>query len=288
MAQQASLSLASVNFENRPARRMSHRSAVALFVLCSVPILPMPDVRSAEKASTSTESSLSRAFTDKQKGVFFANLSASQWNLHLGTGTKFAPLGTRDEAGWRLMLTSGTKFRERDPLIAGRFNRSEGGRVLAGYEGRIGNMTVSAFAGASLSVASPFEQGLTNRASRFGAVGLLEVWQNWPSRQQIPSGFTAATVLVDSAEGSAFFRVRHGVDLGFHGIAIGPELSISAGEARKWRSVTIRDNWLKARAGLHIHGLRLGRLGLSVSGGYEFRRGEKGSPYGELTTLWFY
>ena len=229
-----------------------------------------------------------RAFRDTEKGVAFATLGASQWSLHLGSGSKFAPFGSRDAPGFRMMVTSGTKFRERDPLVIGRFNRAEGGRILGGYEARFGSLTVSAFAGVSLSVASPYEQVLSRRASRLGGAILLETWQSWQSGQWLSSGFTAATLLVDSAEESAFIRLRHGFDLGFHGLALGPEISLSAGSERKSARLVARDSWLKTRAGLHLHGLRYGRLGATLSGGYEFRRGEKGSLYGEITPLWYY
>ncbi len=226
--------------------------------------------------------------TPKKVGVAFVNVSASDWEFYLTSGAKLAPFSGLDKPGFRLLYSLGTKIREQDPLVIGRFNRFAGGRVLAGYEWHWGPLSVSAFAGASLSLHSPWERAVTRYKGRLGAAGLIEFWQNWNNHPTVPNGFTSGTLVLDAAEGSAFIRLRHGFATGWRNTAIGPEVSLSTGAQRSVGAVIGRDSWLKTRLGLHANGLSFGNFGLNASAGYEWRARQRSSAYAEITALYSY
>jgi hypothetical protein len=234
------------------------------------------------------ESGLQKLFKDGQAGVAFFNASFARTDVTLNAGVKFAMFGPRHEPGFRALISAGTKFRERDPLMAERFNRFTGGKVLVGYEWHHAGWAATVLAGASLIMSTPADQSLTRREHQFGGAVLVDLWRSWQPDDGIPAGFTALTLVGDQAEESVFARIRHGFTVHTSGLAIGPEASVSAGRERKSGTVVTRAEWVKSRLGAHMTGLRFGPLGLNLSAGYEFRRREKGSPYAEFTTLVFY
>lgn len=227
-------------------------------------------------------------FRDRHQGVVFTGISASSWELHVSSGVKGALFSKREEPGWRLLFTTGQKFRERDPLVVGRFNRFDAARLLVGHEWQRDGLAITAMAGASLSILSPWEQAFTGYQARLGVTGLLEFWKNWTPDGPMPAGFSSLTLIADAGESSAYLRLRHGFSTGFRSLALGPEFALSTGGRRYFGPIVLRDSWLKARLGLHATGLMIGRFGVNVSGGYEFRSRQRGSPYGELTALWNY
>jgi hypothetical protein len=227
-------------------------------------------------------------FRDRNVGVAFNSLSATQWGTNFTTGAKVALFSKRDQTGPRLVFFSTEKLRESDPLIVGRFNQYAGTRVLGGYEWNLDGLVVSAYGGASLVMHSPWERAVTRYDARLGVAGMLEFWKNWQPGRAIPEGFTAGTLMLDAAERSAYFKVRHGFSTGFHGIAIGPELSVSTGARNVVGRLVARDSWLKTRAGLHATGFRFGQLGINLTAGYEHRNRERGGAYAEATVLWYY
>lgn len=224
----------------------------------------------------------------KRIGVTFVNVTAADWEFYVSSGAKLAPFSGLDAPGFRLLYALGSKLRERDPLILGRFNRFAGGRVLAGYEWHWGSLAVSAYAGPSLSYNAPFERAVTRYDARFGAAGLLEFWQSWNGHAIVPDGFTSGTLVLDAAEGSAFLRLRHGFATGWRDTAFGPEISFSTGSRRSAGGVIGRDSWSRTRLGLHANGLNFGNFGLTASAGYEWRLRDRASAYGEITALYHY
>lgn len=227
-------------------------------------------------------------FRDRNIGVAFNTLSATQWGASFTTGAKIAFLARRDQTGPRLLFFSTEKLRERDPLIAGRFNQFAGTRVLGGYEWHREGLVVSAYGGGSLIVHSPWERAVTRYHARIGVAGGLEFWKSWQAGSALPEGFSSGTLMIDAAERSVFLRLRHGIATGFNGIAIGPDLSISTGSRIAVGGLVARDSWLKTRIGLHATGFRFGQLGLNLSGGYEHRNRERSGGYAEATMLWYY
>lgn len=224
----------------------------------------------------------------KRIGVTFVNVAASDREFFLSSGSKVAPFSGLDASGFRLLYTLGSKFRERDPLILGRFYRFTGGRVFAGYEWHWGSLAVSAYAGPSLSFHTPFERAVTRFDARLGAAGLLEFWQSWNSHAIVPDGFTSGTLLLDAAESSAFLRLRQGFATGWRDTALGPEISFSTGSRRSAGGVIGRDSWRRTRLGLHANGLNFGNFGLTASAGYEWRLRDRASAYAEITALYHY
>ncbi|MCA3641457.1 MAG: cellulose biosynthesis protein BcsS [Methylobacterium sp.] len=224
----------------------------------------------------------------KRLGVAFISTSASDWAFYLTSGAKLAPFSGLDKPGFRLLYSLGTKFRERDPLVIGRFNRFAGGRIFLGHEWQIGALSISAYAGPSLSLHSPRERAVTRYEGRLGAAAMIEFWQSWNNHPTLRDGFTSGTLLVDAAEASGFLRLRHGFSTGWRNTAIGPEVSFSAGRQRSVGGVIGRDSWLKMRMGLHANGLTFGSFGLNGSAGYEWRRRERSSAYAEITALYHY
>lgn len=224
----------------------------------------------------------------RQHAVAFASVSASDWEFYLSTGAKLAPFSGLDRSGFRLLYSFGTKIREQDPLVIGRFNRFAGGRVLVGHEWQWDSLSVSGYVGPSLSVHAPWERAVTRREAKIGVAGLLELWKSWHNHPAIPDGFTSGTLVMDSAESSAFLRLRHGFATGWQGTALGPEVSFSAGTKRSVGGVVARDAWFKTRVGLHANGLSFGNFGLNGSAGYEFRAKQRSSAYAELTALYHY
>jgi hypothetical protein len=227
-------------------------------------------------------------FRDRNIGVVFNNLSATQWGATVSSGAKVAFFSRRDQSGPRLLFFSTEKLRERDPLIVGRFNQFGGTRVLGGYEWHGDGLVLSAYGGASLIMHSPWERAVTRYHARIGVAGGLEFWKNWQAGASLLEGFSGGTLMLDAAERSVFLRLRHGIATGFSGIAIGPDLSISTGSRIVVGRLVARDRWLKTRVGLHATGFRFGQLGLNVSGGYEHRNRERGGGYAEATMLWYY
>ncbi len=224
----------------------------------------------------------------KKFGVAFVNVSASDWEFYVTSGAKLAPFSGLDKPGFRLLYSLGSKLREQDPLVIGRFNRFAGGRVLAGYEWHWGSLALSAYAGASLSMHTPWERAVTRYEGRLGAVGLIEFWQSWNNHPTLPNGFTSGTLVLDAAEGSAFIRLRQGFATGWRNTAIGPEISVSTGIQRRVGWLIGRDSWLKTRLGLHGSGLSFGNFGLNASAGFEWRVKQRSSAYAEITALYSY
>lgn len=227
-------------------------------------------------------------FRDRNIGVAFNSLSATQWGATFTTGAKVAFFARRDQSGPRLMFFSTEKLRERDPLVVGRFNQFAGTRVLGGYEWHREGFVFSAYGGASLVMHSPWERAVTRYHARIGVAGGLEFWKNWQAGAAMPEGFSSGTWMFDAAERSLFLRLRHGIATGFHGIAIGPDVSISTGNRIVVGRLVARESWLKTRIGLHATGFRFGQLGLNISAGYEHRNRERGGGYAEATMLWYY
>jgi hypothetical protein len=227
-------------------------------------------------------------FRDRNIGVTFNSLSATQWGATFTTGAKIALLSKRDQTGPRLLFFSHEKLRERDPLVSGSFNQYGGTRVFAGYEWLLDRLVVSAYGGASLAMHSPWERAVTRYDGRIGVAGMFEFWKDWPARGIAPASFTSGTVMLDAAERSAYIRLRHGFATGFSGIAIGPELSVSSGSSVIIGGRIARSSWLKMRLGLHATSFRFGQLGVNLSGGFEHRNRERNGAYAEATILWYY
>jgi hypothetical protein len=227
-------------------------------------------------------------FRDRNIGVAFNGLSATQWGATFSTGAKIAFFSRREQTGPRLLFFSTEKLRERDSLIVGRFNQFGGTRVLGGYEWHREGFVFSAYGGASLIMHSPWEVAVTRHHARIGVAGGLEFWKNWQAVSGLPDGFSSGTLMLDAAERSLFVRMRHGIATGISGIAIGPDLSISTGSEIVVGRVLARGSWLKTRVGVHATGFRFGQLGINLSGGYEHRNRERGGGYAEATMLWYY
>ncbi|MGL5446114.1 MAG: hypothetical protein ACRDBL_02255 [Rhabdaerophilum sp.] len=227
-------------------------------------------------------------FRDRYVGVAFNSLSATQWGASFSTGAKIAFFSRRDETGPRLVFFSTEKLRERDPLIIGRFNQYAGTRVFGGYEWHREGLTLSAYGGASLAMHSPWERAVTRYHARIGVAGLFEFWKSWQAGSVVPEGFTSGTLMLDAAEGSAFFRLRYGFATGLSGMAIGPDFSVSTGSRVAVGRLIARNSWLKTRLGLHATGFRFGQLGVNLAAGYEHRHRERSGSYAEATVLWFY
>lgn len=227
-------------------------------------------------------------FRDRNIGVAFNSLSATQWGASFSTGAKIAFSSRRDQTGPRLVFFSTEKLRERDPLVVGRFNQYAGTRVFGGYEWHRDGLVLSAYGGASLAMLSPWERAVTRYHARIGAAGMFEIWKNWQAGGGMPEGFTSGTLMLDAAERSAFLRLRHGFATGFGGIALGPDLSVSTGSRVVIGRLVAREGWLKTRLGMHATGFRLGQLGVNLSAGYEHRERERGGGYAEATILWYY
>lgn len=227
-------------------------------------------------------------FRDRNIGVAFNSLSATQWGATFTTGAKIAFFSRRDQSGPRLMFFSTEKLRERDPLIVGRFNQFAGTRILGGYEWHREGFVISAYGGASLVMHSPWESAVTRYHARIGAAGGLEFWKNWQAGTGALEGFSSGTLMFDAAERSGYLRLRHGIATGFNGIAVGPDVSISTGSRIAVGRLVARESWLKTRIGLHATGFRFGQLGINFSGGYEHRNRERGGGYAEATMLWYY
>ena len=205
----------------------------------------------------------------------------------VGSGLKLAPLGPLDKPGPRLLLMAGYSLREQDPRLGRRVSRPLGARALFGHEWHRGQTSLSLYAGASLVTNDQPVIAATRKRMRTGPAVLGEIWHTWrPGEWSGAGGFSAMTLMGDAANRSLYLRLRHGFDIGWRGVAFGPETSVSLGRRQRQRGLIVQDGWRKARFGVHLSGIPLTkRIRLGLAGGYEFADRGRSGAYVALTTM---
>lgn len=132
-------------------------------------------------------------------------------------------------------------------------------RLLIGAERSFGPLFVSVALGPSINT----WQGKTGIAyERFGAVAHAAIWH----RPTAVDAFSVTTI-IDTAPKRYWIRVRYGRKFAAMPFAFGPESSFSHSRITR-----------KTQVGLHVSELALGRVNLSVSGGWMWDSGKPG-PY---------
>lgn len=192
---------------------------------------------------------------------------------HFSAGVD-ATIGSHvDGRGFALRATAGTglsRFRA-DPLLPGRIVEvTQAARLLLGWResGSWGIATLfvgGALESRRLAPALLFD---TQTGTRFGPAVVLDAWLK-------PMERVAVHVFADytTAYRAGTLRVAPGYDIG-DGLFVGPEGTLS-----------VHHGTLRTRLGFHVTGLRLGPVGLRLSGGWAMDRGGRSGPYGALS-LW--
>lgn len=199
--------------------------------LAAIAILPCAAIGTAHPGDNGVFNGGGRP---QKTGVAFLNVSASDGSVFMANGAKLAPFSGLERPGLRLLYMVGTKMQEKDPLVAGRFHRFTGGRVLAGYEWHWKGLAISAYAGASVSMHTPWERAVTRHEGRLGTAALLEFWQSWRGHTLWPDGFTSGTLLADAAEGSLYLRLRQGIATGWRKPRSGRKSPSPPGAGDRW------------------------------------------------------
>jgi Cellulose biosynthesis protein BcsS len=242
--------------------------------------LVSPSICAEPKIPTKTEKPL-------PKTVFFASFDATERSKGFTYGMKRALFSHLDQSGFRLMTMVGAKLREPEPLTGTRANRLDAARVLAGYEWQKDSLSLSLLGGASLVLHQSDAITLGQaKATHLGAMGMLELWKNWNG--DAFSRWSSATLMVDQASRSIFFRIRHAVSLPGTPLTTGPEASISQGSRMKSLGSTVQEPWRTSRLGLHIGDIPLKSLRFTLSGGFEHRITHKNGAYGQLSAYMRY
>lgn len=206
--------------------------------------------------------------------------------ITVSSGFKLAPLGRLDREGFRLLALATTAINEENPITLRRANRLLGLRGFVGHEWHRNNGAISLYLGPSLVTHDPASAVMTGKRKRLGAAVLADYWQNWDAEGGRPASYTQGTVVIDQAQKSLYFKVKHGFITGWRGLSLGPELSVSYGQRERQRGVVLQDEWRKLRLGLHMSGLEVTRwLVLGLAGGTELARNARRAGYLTLSTL---
>ena len=202
------------------------------------------------------------------------------WSLY--TGSTYAPFGNLRQDGFRTRAVTafsaytygGRRF---DPISGDAIWQQFRGTsrtidVLAGYQGRLGDLTWKVFAGYQNAavVLSPFDEETIVQGSRHGAKGSLELWYNLTPRQWASLDLTVATPFRSySHRLRAATRVTEEISLGAEAAAFGHQ----EGSTRRIGAFLRYDN------GTH-----------EVSGalGWSMPRGDVGQAYGSVQWLYRY
>lgn len=206
--------------------------------------------------------------------------------ITVSSGLKLAPLGRLDREGFRLLALTTTALNEENPLTLQRANRLMSARLLAGHEWHRNNGAYSLYFGPSIVSNDPASTAFIGRKPRRGGAMLADIWQNWAAGSHHPASYTQATLVIDQAQKSLFFKIKHGLHTGWRGVSIGPEVSVSLGQRVRQRGFTVQDEWRKLRLGLHISGLEITRwFVIGLAGGTEFATQGKRARYLTVTSL---
>ena len=206
--------------------------------------------------------------------------------ITVSSGFKLAPLGRLDREGFRLLALATTAINEENPITLRRANRLLGVRALVGYEWHRNNGAISLYLGPSLVTHDPASAVIAGKRKRMGAAVLADYWQNWNAEGGRPASYTQGTVVIDQAQKSVYFKVKHGFLTGWRGLSLGPELSVSYGQRERQRGVVLQDEWRKLRLGLHLSGFEVTRwLVIGLAGGTEVARNARRAGYLTLSTL---
>ncbi|WP_439575224.1 cellulose biosynthesis protein BcsS [Phreatobacter sp.] len=202
----------------------------------------------------------------------FLGIEGAFDGAHLSSGFDVTLGGQVDRRGFVARLTGGSgvsRFRI-DPVLPDRVGEiTQTGRLLAGWReagawGEVRLLAGLALEHRRLSPALPDRHlGLA-----IGPAVALDAWL---------TPHPAVAVQVHAAYTTAMqawtVRVAPGLAVG-EGLFTGPEASLSG-----------HHGTLRTRLGWHLTGLRLGPLGLRVSGGWAFDRGGRNGAYGGIA-LW--
>ena len=223
------------------------------------------------------------------RNVAFIGLDITERDRYVSAGFKRAIRGHLEEPGFRFMATFGAKIRDYDPSLGIRENRLHALRILAGHEWHLGSLTVGILAGGSFTLNSTDATLKTGRAGRFGAVGMLDLWQDWGKPDgSFGSRYTALFVMADQASRSSHIRLRHGFQLVEAPWRLGPEASYSTGESQSRRGVPLQGGWRKARLGAHLSEIPFRAARLAASVGAEWRHDHKPGAYLQLSAYMRY
>jgi Cellulose biosynthesis protein BcsS len=204
----------------------------------------------------------------------------------VSSGFKLAPLGRLDREGFRVLALATTAINEENPITLRRGSRLLGVRGFVGHEWHRNNGAISLYLGPSLVTNDPASALMTASRKRIGAAMLADYWQNWDANGAIPAGYTQTTLVIDQAQKSLYLKAKHGFLVGWRGLSIGPETSLSYGQRERQRGRVVQEEWRKLRLGLHLSGLEITRwFVLGVAGGSEFQHSTRRAGYLTVSTL---
>lgn len=202
----------------------------------------------------------------------FLGIEGAFDGAHLSSGFDATLGGQIDRRGFLVRMSGGSgvsRFRI-DPALPDRVAEiTQTGRLLAGWReagpwGEVRLLAGLALEGRRLSPAMPDRHlGLA-----FGPAVALDAWLTPHPRVavQVHAGYTTAMQ-------AWTVRLAPGLAVA-DGLFTGPEAALSGHRGT-----------LRTRLGWHLTGLRLGPLGVRVSGGWAFDRGGRAGPYAGLA-LW--
>lgn len=217
------------------------------------------------------------------RSVAFKSLDLTRHDRFLTLGTKLAHDRRMDRPGWRTMVTLGIRLAEYDPSLARTAHCVSSARLLGGYEWHRGPLAITAMAGVSILRHPPSRAWGTGRTFEIGPAAGLDLWLNWQGPLRWGSRHSLASLLLDQAERSVFFRFQHAFALAGTQIRFGPEISYSAGRDIAARGVSLQGGWRKLRAGAHISELPLWRARIGAAFGTEWQPGQKPGLYVTLS-----
>lgn len=200
------------------------------------------------------------------------------WSLY--TGSTYAPFGNLRQNGLRVRTVTALSTytyggRRFDPVTGDAIWQTFRGSsrttdVLAGYQGRLGDLTWKMFAGYQHAVITltPFDLETTVQGRRHGAKGAFELWFNITPQQWASLDLTYATPFRSySHRLRVATRVSENLSIGAEAAAFGHE----EGSTRRVGAFLRFDN---------------GRHELSGSLGWSMPRGDNGHAYGTLQWLY--
>jgi hypothetical protein len=216
--------------------------------------------------------------------VIFAQMEAGAYQRGFSSGFKWAPFGTLDAAGFRILAKSYSGIASTPGLTLYKREASSDGYALIGLEGRTPEGHVGIYLGADTWRRIDYIWGKAFRdIDEYGLRIQVEAITNPYGRWSLT---TKAAISSASREvwGQAqlahplpgpVFAGAYGVSLDLSRLMVGIETEHSA-----------RQGYGKRRFGALVSDIAIGRLGLALSAGYQTEDGRKPSAYGRLTVLW--
>lgn len=204
--------------------------------------------------------------------TFFASIEGTFDGLHASTGIDL-PLTTLQSGGALMVrIATGSGLSRwpadpRDPFPVLEVKQSA--RLLMGWRFS-GSWGVATLFGGLAVERRVLPQGFPDPQTglRVGPAVVFDAWLKPMERVAVQVYAEIATPY-----SAASLRIAPGYEVAER-IFVGPEASVG-----------LHHGTLRSRAGLHVTGLRIGDVGLRLSGGYAQDRGGRGGAYGTLS-LW--